>query len=136
MPRLDKKSFSNLSTAHIDLQVIFFEAVKYIPLTIPFGYRSKEDQDKAFADGNSKFKWPDSKHNRSPSLAIDAYPLPIDWKNTKRFYWFSGFIIGIANRLKEEGKITHRVISGCDWDGDMEITDQTFNDLGHFELVL
>jgi peptidoglycan L-alanyl-D-glutamate endopeptidase CwlK len=37
--------------------------------------------------------------------------------------------------LKNDGKMTHDVRYGGDWDGDKDINDQTFNDTVHFELV-
>ena len=38
------------------------------------GHRNKEDQNKAFAEGKSKLKWPKGKHNKLPSQAVDAAP--------------------------------------------------------------
>jgi peptidoglycan L-alanyl-D-glutamate endopeptidase CwlK len=43
--------------------------------------------------------------------------------------------MGIAQKLKDDGKMTHSVRFGGDWDGDKDITDQKFNDLVHFELI-
>jgi len=135
MPRFSNESLSKLSTCHADLQKIFFEVIKFYDCTIIEAHRNKEDQNKAFDLGNTKLKWPNGKHNKNPSLAIDASPYPIEWSNYKRFYYFSGFVCGISEKLKDEGKISHSVRWGGDWDRDKEFNDQSFNDLVHFELV-
>jgi hypothetical protein len=43
--------------------------------------------------------------------------------------------MGIADKLYSEGKMTHRVRCGIDWDQDNDIDDTKFWDAGHFELV-
>lgn len=136
MPKFSQESFSKLSTCHIDLQVLFFEVIRSFDCQVLEGYRNQEDQEKAFLEGNTKLHFPAGKHNHQPSLAVDVSPFPVDWKNTKRFYWFAGYVMGIASRLKEEGKIAHAIRYGGDWDCDMNIDNQTFNDLVHFELIL
>jgi len=135
MPKFSKASFSELSTCHHDLQVLFFEVIKSFDCSIIGGSRNQEDQDRAFANGNSKLRWPHGKHNRQPSMAVDVSPYPIDWKNDKRFYWFAGYVMGMAQKLKDEGKMTHAVRFGGDWDSDTNIDNERFKDLVHFELV-
>lgn len=100
------------------------------------GHRNEVDQEEAFKRGATTLHWPHGKHNASPSLAVDVYPHPIELKNTNRFYWFGGFVMGIAQRLFDEGKITHKIRYGGDWDSDKDINDQKLNDLVHFELVI
>lgn len=135
MPRFSEQSFSKLSTCDIELQTLFFEVVKTIDCTVLVGHRSQDAQDKAFSDGNSKLKWPNSKHNSSPSQAVDISPFPVDWKNQKRFYWFAGFVMATAEQLKQQGKMTRSIRYGGDWDRDFKIEDEKFLDLIHFELV-
>lgn len=135
MPRFSDESFSKLSTCHIDLQTLFYEVVKNFDCTVLEGHRGQADQDKAYADGKSKLKWPNGNHNANPSNAVDVSPYPINWNDTKRFYYFAGYVLGVAHKLKDEGKITHSIRFGGDWDRDNDLSDQTFNDLVHFELV-
>lgn len=135
MPRFSQTSFSKLTTCHPDLQVLFFEVIKTFDCTILEGYRNQIDQEKAFAEGNTKLHWPDGKHNIQPSTAVDVSPYPIDWKNYKRMYWFAGYVMGIANKLKEAGRMAHAVRYGGDWNSDKNIDNETFKDLVHFELV-
>ncbi len=135
MPKFSQASFSKLSTCHTDLQVLFYEVIKNFDCTILEGHRSKEDQDLAFSEGRSKLQWPNGKHNYKPSMAVDVTAYPINFANIKRSYWFGGYVMGIAQRLKDEGKMTHSCKFGGDWDRDNDIDDQTFRDLLHFELV-
>jgi peptidoglycan L-alanyl-D-glutamate endopeptidase CwlK len=136
MPKFSQASFSKLSTCHQDLQVLFYEVIKYFDCTIIEGYRNQEDQEKAFAAGNTKLHWPNGKHNRQPSMALDAAPYPVDWKNEKRMYWFAGYVMGIAQKLNSEGKMTHALRYGGDWDSDKNINNENFKDLVHFELEI
>lgn len=135
MPKFSQNSFSKLSTCHIELQTLFYEVIRTFDCQVLEGHRNEEDQNKAFENGKTKLKWPNGKHNSQPSMAVDVSPYPLNWNDTKRFYWFAGFVMGIAQRLKDEGKMTHAIRWGGDWDGDKELNDQTFNDLVHFELV-
>lgn len=136
MPMFSKESFSKLSTCHIDLQAIFFEVIRTIDCTVIEGFRNEEDQNKAFNSGKSKLQWPNGKHNQQPSYAVDVAPYPIDWTDTKRFYWFAGYVLGVASRLKEDGKITHAIRWGGNWSMDTKLPHQLFADLVHFEIVL
>lgn len=135
MPKFSQESFSRLSTCHPDLQALFYEVIKTFDCQVLEGYRNKEDQDKAFAAGNSKLEWPDGKHNKQPAMAVDVAPHPVEWNNYKRFYWFAGYVMGIAQKLKDEGKITHAIRYGGDWNSDKNIDNETYKDLVHFELV-
>ena len=67
-------------------------------------------------------------------MAVDSIPYPIDWENKDRMKFYVGFVLGIAKMLKEEGKITHDLVSGLDWDGDTFLKDHTFQDHPHFQL--
>ncbi len=135
MPRFSKESFSQLSTCHIDLQTLFYEVIKTFDCKILQGHRGQADQEAAFKLGNTQLHYPNGKHNSIPSNAVDVAPYPVDWKNNNRFYWFSGYVMGIAQKLKDEGKISHSIRYGGDWNRDMEIKDNKFQDLVHFEIV-
>lgn len=132
MPSYSHISAQRLATAHPKLQLVFNEAIKVRDISILYGFRSKEEQDAAFNAGNSKLKWPNSKHNSSPSLAIDAIPFPFkneDWKNREFWVSWSSWVVGFA---AAKGVILR---SGYDWDRDFDFKDQTFYDGPHFELV-
>ena len=63
----------------------------------------------------------------------------VDWSTTgesgRRWYAFKGYVLGVADRLFAEGKMTHRVRVGEDWDGDHKFNDHRLVDLPHIELV-
>lgn len=129
MPSFGTKSKMNLGSCHPDLQRLFNEVIKYYDCSILEGHRNEERQTKLYAEGKSKVQFPNSKHNSFPSRAVDAVPYPIDWDDTRRFYMFVGIVRGIASQLGIN------IRCGADWDGDLEVKDQNFHDLPHFELI-
>lgn len=135
MTSYSSQSLLKLQTCHSDLQMIFKEVIKIYDNTVIVGHRNEEDQNKAYEEGKSQKKWPNGNHNKLPSMAIDVAPYPIDWNDINRFYFLAGIVFGIAERLLIEGKISHRVRWGGDWDSDKDFKDEKFRDFGHFELV-
>jgi len=137
MPKFSQESFSKLSTCHIDLQVLFFEVIKTFDCTILVGYRNEVDQDKAYAEGKSKLQYPASSHNHQPSMAVDVTPYPINFSNVALAHWFAGFVMGVAQQLKNEGKMTHSIRWGGAWDGLGKMNRSgVLDDLDHFELIV
>jgi len=122
-------SQARLDTCHPKLQEILNEAIKYVDISVLCGTRDKAAQDKAVADKASKVTYPNSKHNSSPSMAVDVAPYPIDWDNVARFALLQGLLRGIA--MMKGIKIR----SGIDWDSDGDITDHKFMDWPHIELL-
>ncbi len=61
------------------------------PIHVICGHRSEADQNKAYDENKSKLKFPESKHNKKPSLAVDAVPDPdrspktISWTDLDAF---------------------------------------------------
>lgn len=99
-----KYNYSKLSLKRIaecdpKLQQIAMELIKEMDVTVLCGHRGKEDQEKAVKMGTSKVHWPNSKHNKSPSLAIDIVPFPIQWKDLKPYEDMRARIGKIAKRL-------------------------------------
>ena len=136
MPTFSQESFSKLSTCHSDLQALFYEVIKYYDCTILCGYRDQVDQEKAFAEGNTKLHYPNGNHNHNPSTAVDVISYPIDFNNDKLALWFGGYVLGLAQKLKDEGKMTHSIRWGGMWDGIGKLnTAGMLNDLDHFELL-
>jgi peptidoglycan L-alanyl-D-glutamate endopeptidase CwlK len=132
-----QKSKSLLSSCHPDLQKIFNEVIKDRDCKILVGYRGKEDQDRAVAEGKSKVNFPNGKHNKMPSMAIDVTPFlrekPVDLNDIPRHIYFGGYVMAVADMLYESGEISHKVRWGGDWDGDLNPEDGW--DFVHFELM-
>lgn len=79
MPIFSDSSKKKLRTLHPDLQKVLVEAILYTDFTILEGHRGKEKQNEAVKNGTSTLTFPNSKHNREPSEAVDIVPYPIKW---------------------------------------------------------
>jgi len=128
MPKFGKKSKERLGTCNEKLQEVFNEVIKHVDCSVLEGHRSGERQDKLFAEGKTKVKYPNGRHNANPSNAVDVAPYPIDWDDTERFIYFGGFVKGIA------ASMGINIIWGGDWNDNTQLTDNNFDDLVHFEL--
>lgn len=134
MPAFSTRSLERLQTCHTDIQTLFHEVIKHFDCTILEGHRNEASQNAAFAAGRSKLRFPQSKHNQQPALAVDVVPYPINWNDTDRMRYFAGFVQGLAVTLKQQGRISHSIRWGGDWDRDTELHDNRFMDFPHFEL--
>lgn len=131
MPSFSRRSLNRLRTCDQRLQRVFAEVVLHRDCTIVEGHRGQLRQDRAFEEGRSKLRWPNGRHNRFPSLAVDAAPWidgRIPWDDRLAFVRFAGFVEGVAATMGV------RLRWGGDWDGDRDQRDQSFNDLVHFEV--
>lgn len=129
MPGFSQQSLEKLSTCHPDLQRLFAEVIGVVDCRVIEGHRGKEAQDKAFAEGKSKLRFPQSKHNANPSLAVDVVPYPVDWNDRERFCHLAGVVQGVAHALGI------RIRWGGDWNQNGQWRDERFVDMPHFELV-
>jgi len=129
MNAYSKSSEERLSTCHFDLRRLFREVLKVIDHSINCGHRGKNEQDEAFQNGKSEKPWPEGKHNRIPSDAVDAYPWPYDEHDFERICYFAGIVKGIAHCLGIP------IRWGGDWNRNTQIKDERFRDLGHFERI-
>lgn len=132
MPMFGKASLNHLLQLHPSLQEILLEAIEIMDFSIVCSYRGEKAQNAAFAAGKSKKKFPFSKHNMRPSPAVDLCPYRegLKWNDKEAFYLLGGILKAIAYK---QGK---KIRLGLDWDGDNDVHDQTFNDLGHAELLM
>ena len=94
-------------------------------ITILCGHRNEADQNKAYAEGNSKAKWPQSPHNKLPSMAVDVAPYPIDWQNSERFYKLRDVVIRCWNNIPISDRAGWELVWGGDW--------KTLHDLPHWQ---
>jgi len=99
MPKFSLKSLQRLSTCDNNLQALFTEVIKEVDCTIICGFRGEAEQELAWKNGNSQIRWPNSKHNCSPSRAVDVCPYPIDWKDIKRFKDFAKVVQAKAEEM-------------------------------------
>ena len=137
MNRFSGTSQAKLATCHRDLQTLFNHIILERDCTVICGQRSEADQDKAFAEGKSQKRFPNSKHNTSPSLAVDVAPYEktgVDWGKLQSAE-FAGYVRGVADQLFRIGTIKHRIRCGADWDSDFDVDDTKFWDANHFEII-
>lgn len=137
MNHFSETSKKRLETCHRDLRLLFAHVIQEFDCTIVCGHRDKSEQDKAFAEGKSKLQYPQSKHNKIPSEAVDAAPFEngkIDWSKSQMLF-FAGYVKGIADRLYRTGVISHQIRLGADWNENNDIDDEIFLDAPHFELI-
>lgn len=118
MPRFSNGSIVKLASCDVRLATVLYDAIKQMDFTVLCGYRGKLAQEDAFKSGNSKLHFPHSKHNVSPSKAVDIAPYPIDWNNIERFKELAKIVFACAE--KRRVKLRH----GGEW-----------GDWPHFELV-
>ena len=128
MPRFGRSSRSRLATCDEDLQDLFNEVIKHVDCSVLEGHRGKERQNKLYDEKKTKVRYPDGRHNASPSRAVDVVPYPIDWSDRERFHLFAGFVIGIAKSMEIN------IRWGGDWNQNFEVDDNQFDDFPHFEL--
>ena len=126
MPSFSKTSKARLATCHPNIQKLWNEIIKEKDCIIICGARTLEDQQKAFAEGFSKFDGviKKSEHQVSKekplSTAIDSLPYPLDWDDVKGHTEFARFVLAKAKSLN----------IGLEWGGDWK----TFKDRPHFQL--
>lgn len=89
---MDSKSLSRLKECDKRLQKLILAVDEVFPVSVVCGHRGEEDQNRALAEKKSKLKFPDSKHNKRPSLAVDIVPDPerdgnktISWADLSAF---------------------------------------------------
>ena len=128
MPKFGRSSRERLATCDKKLQDVFNEVIKYVDCSVLEGTRSELTQNKYYAEGKSKFKFPGSNHNSLPSRAADVTPYPVDWEDRERQTLFAGFVIGIAKGMGIDLRW------GGDWDMDFQVNDNKFDDFPHFEV--
>ncbi len=127
-----------IETIERNLATVLETALSISPfdITVVYGSRSEEAQTKAFKEGNSKVRWPNSRHNcPNPgqlSRAVDIAPYingGIPWKDEGTFYCLAGVMMASSNLVGVE------ISYGGDWNNNGLTEDQTFFDLGHFYLT-
>jgi len=118
-------SRKKLLTCHPKLRLLVNTVAERIDLLVICGYRNEADQNLAFLSKASKLKWPKSKHNKKPSMAVDCAPLDaegkLDWKDIEAF---KNMIVVFKEEAK---KLGIEIICGGDW--------KTFKDYVHFEML-
>lgn len=95
-------------------------------------YRDKERQNMLNKKDKTQVRFPNSKHNKYPSKAIDLLPLQsnneVDWNDRELLTLFAGYGLAVAKMKNIQ------IRWGGDWDRDSELKDNKFDDLYHYEV--
>lgn len=135
MPKFSATSELRLSGCHSDLIKLMNAAIQDFDFAVICGHRNQQDQDAAYNAGKSKLKYPHSKHNTKPSIAVDIAPIKynengttwVDWDDLASFFALSKIV------QKHADNLDIKIRWGGDWDGN-PLTRNLFNDYPHFEL--
>jgi len=120
-----------LEQAHPYLQLLFNKAIEYYDISIMCSVRDEETQNAYFRKGLSELEYPNGKHNKTPSMAIDFTV----WHKGNGYSYneedtnlVAGFIEGLAVAYGIKIRI------GARWDNQW-VSQNGFKDFGHIELV-
>lgn len=122
MPVLSHASVVKLVTCDPRLKKVVWAVSDVMPLVVVCGFRGKEEQEKAFNEGKSKLHYPESKHNFTPSRAVDLAPLVagvIPWSDHSAFEKMAAIVLQKADELEVP------LVWGGNW---------AMRDMPHFEL--
>jgi len=142
MPKFSQHSTERLATCDKRLQEVLEYVISHYDCSVLCGQRGQEDQEEAFAKGNTKVHFPNSRHNKTPSQAVDVMPYPIIWpslvgltseeKEKARAYAtvcrFAGFVQGVAAHMG------YKLTWGGDWNRNGIIEPGDDWDLPHFQV--
>lgn len=118
--RFSKRSLARLQTCDERLQALCHEVLQRMDITVLCGHRDKRTQNAAVARGASKVRWPNSRHNKLPALAVDIAPYPINWQDHGRFRALSELMKAQAQEM------SLRITWGGDW--------TTLVDMPHYQI--
>jgi len=124
--KFSKKSLDKLHECHPLLQTVMLGVIKRFDISVLCGHRGEAEQNAEHAGGNSKLKWPASKHNKTPSEAVDVVPYPINWQDTARFEAMGQVVLQCWEEIPKEDRHGWELVWGKTFKG--------LVDYPHFEV--
>lgn len=130
--RYGRRSLERLNSCDPDLFLLMCEALADpacpSDMTVLEGHRGEARQNEMHAAGRSQLRWPRSRHNTMPSMAVDVAPyvggaVSWDWEH---YHPLADHIKATWARLKAEGKVHGELEWGGDW--------RRFRDGPHWQL--
>ncbi len=118
-----QRSLMRLAQCHPLLSLLMHRVIKRpdlpFDLTVLCGHRGELEQEIAFKSGASKLRWPKSKHNAMPSLAVDVAPLlegKVSW-DWELYRQLSPLVKAEWAQMEKEGLTGGAKLTwGGDWD--------------------
>lgn len=125
-----------LSQCATDLQVLWNRVIARddlpFDLKVTCGHRNEADQNKVYAAGKSRLKFPSSKHNKFPSLAVDVSPFiggAISW-DWELYNKLAPIVKDEWEKMTKEAAAMGRTLPKLVWGGDWA----KFKDGPHWQL--
>jgi len=127
-----RRSTERLKSCDPDLILLMNEALSDpacpSDMTILEGHRGEARQNQMVAEGKSQLRWPKSRHNAFPSMAVDVAPYvagAVSW-SWPHYFPLADHIKATWARLKAEGKVVGELEWGGDW--------RSFKDGPHWQI--
>lgn len=133
MRKWGKKSEKVYKTLDPRLQKIMDRVLQEVAdISLISGYRGEREQNELYVSKRSRAMYPDSKHNKFPSVAVDFQPYPLPHREEK--LWAA--LAYVAGRTIEIGIQEGVALRwGGDWNRNGDLTDNRFDDLFHLEIM-
>ena len=133
MPKFSNRSKDKLLTCDQKLQNICNLVINYLDISVISGRRTALEQDSLYERGLSQVRFPLSKHNLSPSMAIDIMlwnkeKPHLRWNDREQMALVAGYMLMAASHLG------YKLRWGGDFNGNLDTHDNWW-DGAHFELV-
>jgi peptidoglycan L-alanyl-D-glutamate endopeptidase CwlK len=143
MNKWSERSKKRLNQCHPDLIKIANTVLSIHDCTVIEGHRGEKRQNEYYKNGTSKVKFPNGKHNKKPSMAIDLAPYKygMDYYDMENVLYFAGIVMAVAEMLHARGDTEHELRWGGTWSTRADhpfVFDnpkRSFFDGIHFELV-
>ena len=129
MPCFDEKSENNLIGVDARLVLLARLVIVETDHSIIQGYRGKEEQTNAYQARRSRFQWQESKHNKTPTEAIDVCPNPVQRQNVEGFFCLASRYLAYAKVLEID------LAWGGTWDSNGLLLQSRFRSNNHLEIV-
>mgnify|MGYP003649027901 CR=1 FL=1 len=119
--RFSQRSLARLQTCEPDLVLLMTEALADpscpSDMTVLEGHRGEDRQNEMVRTGKSQLAWPKSRHNSTPSQAVDVAPYvdgAVSW-SWPHYYPLADHIKATWARLKADGRVSGDIEWGGDW---------------------
>jgi hypothetical protein len=113
------------------LQLLVDKLLWYMDVSLLDGHRDEREQSTLYGQEKTQVKWPNSKHNATPSLAVDMQPYPRPEKEEELWAGL-GYMAGLCFMIAAQHGFAVRW--GGDWNRNGSVADNNFDDLFHIEI--
>lgn len=130
MPNFDHTSANRAQGCCDELIRVLNASIKKYDFRVMCGHRNQADQELAYKNKTSPLRWPNSKHNKFPSDAVDLLPNclvvngKIDWNDKKAFEKAYAELTAVI--MEEAGRLGIKIR----WGGTFKRRD-----LPHYEIM-